>query len=579
MKNLLQFVAYFRRYKKLLFVSTLCIFASVVIGLLNPVILRRAIDGLQVHLSWSRLTLYTFVILGLTLFSSLFSLLSRCFTNYLSWHIVCDIRFEFYAHLQKQSLYFFQSIRTSELMVRATSELEGVHQLSGQVLMFTLQIFLTLALLLPLMLRISQRLTLILFTTVPVAFILIYFFNKNAVGRARKTQGCLLELLQRAEENLNGARVVRAYSQEKTEIAAFTELTQTHKKLTSELMRINAINAPLLQCLIGVSYVMNFWYGSILAIRGVITLGQFIEFNAYLMFLIWPLTAFGQTIKSYHQGMLNLQRINALLAEQPVITDLTGVREQPPIRGRIEFRDLTLTHNEANDPVLRDINLLIEPGQKVAFIGRTGSGKTTLVNLIPRLLEAPPGTVFIDGVPVSDYPLAQLRSSIGYVPQETLLFSDSLAENIAFGVEDASDAEIARMADIAGLTRDVHDFPARFETLVGERGVLLSGGQKQRTALARALLRQPKILILDNALSAIDVFTAEQIMKGLREVMKERTSLIIANRISTVRDADLICVLSDGKIVERGTHEELLERSGEYASLFYREMLEAELVA
>jgi len=579
MKTLGKLLAHLGRYKKLLCLSVFCIFASVLIGLINPIVLRRAVDGLHVQLSWGRLTLYTFVILSLTLVSSLFSLLSRYFVNYLSGRIVCDLRFEFYAHLQKQSLYFFQRTRTSELMVRATSELEAVHQLVGQVMMYVVQITVTFALLMPLMLRISQRLTLLFFTTVPLAFISIYCFNKNAMKRARKTQGCLMQLLQCAEENLKGVRVVRAYSQEKTEIAAFTELTFKHKAATRELMHLNAMNAPLLQLLIGISYLINLWYAITLAISGAISLGQFIEFNAYVMFLIWPLGSFGQTIRQYHLGILNLQGINALLAQEPVVKDLEGVREQPPIRGRIEFRNLTLSHNEAAEPVLRNINLVVEEGQTVALIGPTGSGKTTLVNLIPRLLEAPEGTVLIDDVPVANYPLAQLRSSIGYVPQETLLFSDSLAENIAFGVENVGLAEIAQAADAAGLTHDVRNFPTGFETLVGERGVLLSGGQKQRSALARALLRRPRILILDDALSAVDVFTAEQVMKGLREAMKGRTALIISNRIAIAREADLICILDQGRITQRGTHQELLQQGGEYASLYYREMLESELVA
>jgi ATP-binding cassette subfamily B protein len=573
---------YFRPYKRLLSVSTLCIFASVVVGLLSPALLSRAIDGLRGRLSWVSLTGYALMILGLTCISSLFYLLSRYLTNLVSWRVVGDIRLAFYEHVQKQSFYFFQKQRAAELMARATSELEGLRAAAGQVVLFMLQTVFTLILLVPLMLRISQRLTLLLFTTVPLAFCAVHYCNKRALQHTKKAQGYLGQILHRVEENLKGVRVVRAYSREESEIAALTELIGKHVVHSGRLLRVNALMAPLLQLLIGLSFVVNFWYASLLAVRGHITLGQFIEFNTYLMRLIWPLTAFGQTLRLYHQGLLGLQRVNAVLDTEPAVADRLGVHERPPIRGRIEFRRLTFAYGadgEAGPPVLRDVDLSIPAGRTVAFVGRTGSGKTTLMNLLPRLLEAPEGAVLVDSVPVSDYPLAQLRGAIGYAQQEPVLFSDSLAENIAFGVEGASAADIACAADIAGLTPDVRGFPLGFETFVGERGVTLSGGQKQRVALARALLRQPAILILDDALSAVDSFTAAQILKRLCEVRAGKTTLFIAHRVAAVRDADIIFVLDGGRVVERGTHDELLAAGGEYAAFYYRELLEEELAA
>jgi ATP-binding cassette, subfamily B, multidrug efflux pump len=580
MDDLKKFARYFRPYKKSLITGIVCILASVIIALLIPLIVGRAVDDLkQTGVDWGKLTRYSLLILGVSIVSGTFLFLQRRILIGISRHVEYDLRRDFYEHLVDQPLSFFQDHRTGDLMARATNDLAAVRQLAGPMIMYTLQTIFVVIIILPLMLRISVRLTLMLFVTMPLVSLTVKYFGQQVHVRFEKIQDFFAQITARAQENISGVRVVRAYAQESAEIAAFEELNSAYANRNLSLVRVSAVMRPLMTFLIGAGFVLILWYGGTIAARGEITIGQFTEFNLYLTRLIWPLIALGYVVNLYQRGTASLKRMNSIWAIQPTIKDEDDVKPQPPIAGRIELRNLTFSYNELDEPVLRDINLTIEAGQIVAFVGRTGSGKSTLANIIPRLLEMPPDTVFIDGISARDYPLAQLRSAVGYVPQETFLFSDTLAENIAFGVEKSDRAEIEWAAEIAGLTEDVRGFPDGFETLVGERGITLSGGQKQRTAIARAVMRQPKILILDDALSSVDTYTEEKILGRLRGVMRERTSIIISHRISTVRDADLICVLDDGRIVERGTHSELLATGGEYADLYERQLLEEELAA
>ncbi|MGZ8847648.1 MAG: ABC transporter ATP-binding protein, partial [Pyrinomonadaceae bacterium] len=488
MDDLRQLLRYFRPYKVSLIAGIACIMAGVVFNVSIPLIVGNVIDANWRSVTWTSLTIAALKVIGASALSGLFLFLQRRILIGMSRHVEYDLRNDFYARLVHQPQSFFHEHRTGDLMSRATNDLAAVRQLAGPMIMYSMQTVFVVIVIVPILFAISWKLTLLLFVPMPLVSLTVKYFGQQVHTRFQQIQDFFSQITARAQENFTGVRVVRAYAQERAEIEAFNRLNYEYAQKNLALVRIDALMRPLLTFLIGLGFVLIVGFGVPLAVRDQLTIGQFTEFHMYLFRLIWPLIAIGYVVNLYQRGTASWKRMQAIANIKPLIADVPTVRQQPPIEGRIEFRNLTFRYHSDREPVLRDINLSIEAGQIVAFVGRTGSGKSTLVNLIPRVLDAPGGTLFIDNIPVADYPLAQLRSAIGYVPQETFLFSNSLGKNISFGVEQTEPEQIERAADIAGLVSDVQDFPEGFDTLVGERGITLSGGQKQRTAIARAVL-------------------------------------------------------------------------------------------
>ncbi len=594
MEELKKFIRYFKPYKWQVVFGILFIAVSMAFGLYVPYLVGQAIDDISSEVTREKIIYYPLMILGISLLSGIFLFWQRRLLINASRHIEYDMRRDFYAALVDQPLEFFHNNRVGDLMARATNDLGAVRQIVGPMILYSCQAVFALAIVLPIMLGISTKLTLLLLIPMPFVSLTVKFLGQQIHVRFEKIQEFFSGITARAQENLTGVRVVRAYAQEDAEIEKFQELNYEYADKNLRLVKFAAAMRPLLFFFIGLGFVIIVAVGVPMAVRGEITAGDFTAFILYLQRMIWYLIALGYVVNLYQRGTASLKRFNAILETVPAIKDTPESREQPAIKGKIEFRDLTFAYN--GKPVLEKINLEIEQGKTVAFVGKTGSGKSTLVSLIPRLLDAPDGSILIDDIPIRHYPLEQLRKAIGFVPQETFLFSNSLARNIAFGIDaDEMTLESAngnpqsekakrylsveKAAAIAGLADDIKDFPNKYEQLVGERGITLSGGQKQRTAIARAVMRNPRILILDDSLSAVDTYTEEKILHGLRDVRTDRTTLIVSHRISTIRDADLICVLHDGRITERGTHEELINLGGEYADLYERQLLEEELEA
>ena len=572
---------YLLRYKRAFLLGLGCVIVTTAIQLLSPWVLKNAIDDLNRGVTRQKLGLYAALLLAIALVGGTFRFLMRRILIGASRDIEYDMRNAFFARLQQMPLAYYQARRTGDLMSRATNDLNAVRTMIGPAVMYSANTIIVFVVAIILMASIDARLTLIALLPLPLVSITVKYFGSAIHTRFEAIQAQLADLSAVVQETLSGVRVVRAYNQEPHELARFRAANEEYVRRNRVLVRLQGMFFPSMTLFLGFGSLLVLWMGSREAIRGRISVGEFVAFNAYLVMLSWPMIAFGWVTNILQRGMASWKRMLDVLDARPDIDDgaVTPAGRALEIRGAIEIRNLTFTYPGAGTPALDRVSLRINAGETAAFIGATGSGKSTLISLLPRLHEPPPATVFLDGVDVREIPLSLLRGAIGFVPQEPFLFSDTIAENIAFGVADASGERIGAAAAVARLDKDVEAFPKAYDTLVGERGITLSGGQKQRTAIARAIVVDPRLLILDDALSAVDTYTEEEILTRLRGIMRQRTSLIVSHRVSTVRDADRIFVLDRGRIAEEGRHDELVTSGGLYATLHRRQLLEEELAA
>jgi len=583
MKPLLRLAPYLLRYRKTLSLGLLTVVFSNLFSVFQPKLVGMAIDslksGLETHrLDGAGLLSYAGIIVGLSLAAGFFTFLTRQTIIVVSRHIEFDLRNDFLGHIQKLSLAYFQNTPTGDLMAHASNDISAVRNAVGPGIMYPTDTFMTFTMTLGMMLWSSWQLTLVALIPLPLVSFAVYKLGKLIHEKFEGRQEQFSRLTMRTQENLSGIRIVKAYVRELYEEGLFRDLSRNYLERNLVLAKIQSLMWPLMFLLVGTSLVITIYIGGLKVIAGEITIGTLTAFFGYLIMLIWPMIAFGWVTNILQQGAASMSRLTKILDTEPEIADSAATdRSITELAGAIEFRNVSFTHRGGARPALRDISLTIPAGTTLAVVGYTGSGKSTLINLIPRLYDVTAGEILIDGHPVRTIPLETLRAQIGYVQQETFLFSDSILDNIAYGVDDGTEERVRSAAEVSQIAKDVAEFPGQYQTMIGERGITLSGGQKQRASIARAVMRNPRILILDDALSAVDTYTEEEILKRLRKVMERRTSIIISHRISTVKGADLIIVLDGGTIAERGTHDELVSAGGIYADLYEKQLLEEEL--
>ena len=545
-----------------------------IVAVVSPWILRNAIDRLYLELSRDILLYYAALLIAASVVEGLFRFLMRRILIGVSRNIEYDLRNDLFSHLQSLSPSFYQRNPTGDIMSRATNDLSAVRMVLGPGIMYSINTLFTAVLTISILVTINLQLAILTLLPLLAVSVCVKYFGKQIHQRFEKIQEQFATLTTLAQENVSGIRVVKAYNQEEAFIGRFREANADYVDRSLSLVRVWGVFNPLLTFLLGLSSVGLLWYGGRQVIQGSMTVGEFVAFMAYLSMLTWPTIALGWVINIFERGSASMGRMNQIFQSKPEVRD-EGPSTLSTLEGNIQVNNLTFSYNGA--AVLKNVSFEIPSGRTLAIVGRTGSGKSTLVNLLCRLYRVPKASIFIDDNDINDIPLETLRTHIGYVPQETFLFSETVQQNIAFGRPEASPQSIQESAKISNIWPDIQEFSHKFETFVGERGITLSGGQKQRIAISRALLVNPRILILDDALSSVDTDTEERILQGLSGEFSNRTVLLISHRISTVKMADQILVLEKGEIVERGTHDDLLKTEGHYAALYERQLLKEEL--